>query len=50
MKNDYYAGYTKTATAAEVAAAFEAKYGYPPAEVLDAGAIWLAGPVRRRSE
>ena len=44
-----FTGYTKTITADEAAGFFAAKHGYEALEVLDAGAIWLAGPIQERA-
>ena len=45
MHGEKYTAYTKDLDAEQVAARFERKHGRPPAEVLDAGAVWLAGPL-----
>jgi len=47
MKGNWYAAYAE-ATAAEAAALFELKYGYPPAEIVDGQTILLAGPIKEK--
>lgn len=42
-------GYTKEIDENEAARRFAAKQGYQPVEVVDGGAIWLAGPIGVRS-
>jgi len=45
MRGDEYAAYTKDETSEAVAALFEQKHGYTPAQVEDGGAVWLVGPL-----
>ena len=40
-----YAMYTKDESREAVAQQFETRHGHAPAEVIDAQAVWLAGPI-----
>ena len=45
--SEKHAAYTKTIDAQGARALFRERWGYAPLEVLDAGPVWLAGPIRQ---
>jgi len=45
-----YTMYTRDESKEQVATLFEARHGYTPAEVLDTGAVWLAGPIEELND